>query len=465
MRWLPLIFALTGGCARGSVAGVAGASVDGGASIVDLSPPTSYWWPDGAAPGTAPGGALAIPARAHVKHVVIIVQENRTPDNLFNGLPGADTVTSGVRADGTAVALKPASLVQLSDLGHGHGDFVNAYAGGKMNGFDRVDPTMLSYSYVPASEAVPYFQLAERFTFADRMFQSNTGPSFVAHQFLIAGHAPRATLSGQSGFVIENPGALPWGCDAIQNALTILLPTGGELSAAGIPCFDYVTLADAMDRKGVTWRYYAPQITRKDALWSAFQSIGHVRHGPDWSSHVVSPETQVLADVASGQLAQVTWVTPSSRNSDHPMMTGPHGPDWVASVVNAVGASPFWQDTVVFITWDDWGGFYDHVAPPQLDAIGLGFRVPLIVVSPWARHGYVSHAQHEFGSILHFTEEVFALPSLHSVDPDATDERADDLADCFDFTQAAQPFVPVMQRRSAVEFLAEPPSDEPPDDD
>src|SRR5262249_10817410 len=158
---------------------------------------------------------------------------------------------------------------------------------------------------------------------------------------------------------------------------------------------------------GVSWRYYSPGVGANGYIWSAYQAIDHIRNGPDWDAHVISPETRVLADLgaATPQLAQVTWVVPSGPNSDHlkstqylPGTQTPAGPAWVTSIVNAVGASPFWSETAIFITWDDWGGFYDHVKPPQADYMGLGFRVPLIVVSPWARKGYVSKVQHEFGS-------------------------------------------------------------------
>jgi phospholipase C len=147
------------------------------------------------------------------------------------------------------------------------------------------------------------------------------------------------------------------------------------------------------------------------------------------AANVISPSSQVLTDIANGQLADVVWVTPAQAASDHPKVNNGSGPSWVASVVNAIGNSQYWNNTAIFITWDDWGGFYDHVTPTIYNSFELSFRVPLIVVSPYAKPGYVSHAQHEFGSILKFTEETFGLPSLNT-----TDARADDLSDCFSFT-------------------------------
>jgi phospholipase C len=185
---------------------------------------------------------------------------------------------------------------------------------------------------------------------------------------------------------------------------------------------------------------------------------------------VVSPETRVLADARRGDLPAISWVVPSAVNSDHPFphhatvsdvgVAAQYGPDWVASVVNAVGQGPLWNSTAIFIVWDDWGGWYDHVAPPALDRMGLAFRVPLIVVSPFARRGYVSHVRHEFGSLLKFTELAFGLPSLNT-----TDRRADALRDCFDFAQAARPFAPIPTLRRAAFFTRAGAPEEAPDGD
>jgi phospholipase C len=161
------------------------------------------------------------------------------------------------------------------------------------------------------------------------------------------------------------------------------------------------------------------------------------------------PSEQIITDVANGTLADVTWVGPNWKTSDHPGNNSALGPQWVASVVDAIGGSKFWDSTAIFITWDDWGGMYDPVAPPQLDRMGLGFRVPLIVVSPYAKKGYVSHFRDEFASILRFTQQAYGLPSLGQ-----TDLRADNLADCFDFTQKPLPFKMIGRRLSPSQLAA-----------
>jgi phospholipase C len=397
-----------------------------------------------------------------IKHVIIIVQENRSFDNLFNGFPGADTVSSGRTPTGT-VALSVLPLEFGTDAGHGHHDFVSAYDGGKLDGFDAEgaykivngvytsvpEPLNFAYSYVPQSETQPYWNLATQFTIADRMFTSNSGPSFPAHQYLIA---------GQSDDVAEVPSGGPWGCDAPPGTLAKqLLPNGTENNGI-YPCFDYDTLGDEMDRAGISWRYYAPGMGTNGFIFSAYQAVRHIRFGADWNADVISPETSIFTDISNNTLPQVSWVIPSFVNSDHVLSSSNTGPQWVASIVNAVGASPYWNDTAILITWDDWGGWYDHVVPPRLDLMGLGFRVPLLVVSPYARHGYVSHVDHELGSVLHFTEATFGLTPLS-----APDGRADELADCFDFTQALTPLKPVFTRMHPDDFLRQPRTLDPPD--
>jgi phospholipase C len=188
--------------------------------------------------------------------------------------------------------------------------------------------------------------------------------------------------------------------------------------------------------------------------------------GKDWIDHVVINPPQVLTDISSGQLPAVSWVIPDGKASDHALSNDGSGPSWVASVVNAIGTSQYWANTAIIITWDDWGGWYDHVAPPQLsgNSYEYGFRVPLIVVSPYAKPGYISHVTHDFGSVLKFIESVFGLPTI---DPAVgyADSRADDLSDCFDFNQSPLSFKAVPTKRNADYFLNDtrPPTD--PDDD
>jgi phospholipase C len=408
------------------------------------------------APGRAPNPTPP-PARTPIKHIVIVIQENRTVDNLFNGFPGADTVKFGKTSKGTQVPLSPVSLASsLPDPCHTHLCWVTTYDGGQMDGFDKTNPPdappFYNYSFVPKSETVPLWDMAAKFSFAKRFFQSNSGPSFPAHQYLVA---------GQSNFADENPNdfdAPRWGCDAPPGTTVAVLDQNGKEHTGPFPCFTYTTLADAMDGRGVTWRYYAPQMDTSGYGWSAFDANQQIRFGPDWARNVISPETTFLTDVANGQLAQVTWIVPKGTNSDHPHSMSANGPQWVASIVNAIGTSQFWNETAIFITWDDSGGWYDHVPPPQLDVMGLGYRVPLIVVAPYARLHYVSPKLHEFGSLMKFAEEDFGIPPIGT-----SDARADDLADIFDFHQSPTPFTPIQTKIPPSFLINQPPSNEPPD--
>jgi phospholipase C len=411
----------------------------------------------GVAPTTAPVGVAPVSTApvtgptgfapsGPIQHIVVIMQENRSFDHLFNGFPGADTVQAGMSGN-TVVPLTPIPLADAGSVTNTHGNWWTQWDHGKMDGFGSQGNS--PYSYIQRSDVEPYWTLAQEYAIGDRMFQSNTGPSFVAHQYMIA---------GQSGRASGNPNGNVWGCDAPAGEQVALVgPNGTELPGV-YPCFDYQTMADLLDAKKVTWKYYAPGALDSFYIISAFQAIKHIRFGQDWQNNIVSPETQVLTDIASGQLAQVTWVVPTFNNSDHPGSPA-QGPDWVASIVNAIGASPMWNSTAIFVSWDDWGGWYDHVPPPQLDDMGLGFRVPVLVISPYAKHGYVSHVQHEAGSILKYTETVFSLPSLGT-----RDSVSDDFSDCFDYTQKPTPFVKVKTAHSVAFFLRQKPSG-PPDDD
>jgi len=164
-------------------------------------------------------------------------------------------------------------------------------------------------------------------------------------------------------------------------------------------------------------------------------------------------------DASKGKLPSVAWVIPDGINSDHAGFgRSDKGPSWVAGVVNAIGQGSDWNSTAIIILWDDWGGWYDHVAPPQLDYAGLGFRVPMIVVSPYAKSGYVSSTQYEFGSVVKFVEEAFGLGSLGT-----DDQRANSIDDMFNFSAKPRAFNPINAKYSRSFFERQPPSNVPVD--
>jgi phospholipase C len=422
------------------------------------------------------GGAGPIapppPPAQKIQHIVILFQENRTPDNLFHGLPNADIANSGVNSLGQTIPLTPIPLANDYDLSHAHPAFLAMYDGGKMDGANKIPvgcragaigcpPPNPQFQYVNPADVQPYFQLAQTYTFADRMFQTNQGPSFPAHQFIISGtSAPSPTsnlLASENVILPLNPGTnTAAGCAGPTGETVAMIDPAGSEATRQFPCFEHPTLTDLLDASGITWRYYAPSA---GSIWTGPNAIQHMRFGPAWQK-VIIPQTSVLTDIATGRLARVTWVIPDGRASDHALSNDGSGPSWVAAIVNAIGNSPYWANTAILITWDDWGGWYDHVAPTIHNSYEYGFRVPLIIVSPYAKRAYVSHVTHDFGSLLKFIESNFKLPSLGFADA-----PADDLSDCFDLTQTPPPFEAIAAKLDASHFLADtrPPVD--PDDD
>jgi phospholipase C len=414
---------------------------------------------------------LASPQYSPVEHVVIVIQENRTVDYLFNGLAGADTVRQGKMSNGREIALQPVSLAALYGISHRHSAFKVEYDHGRLDGFDKVftrctgrhqcpPKDARAYGYAPRAEVKPYFAMAQQYGFGDRMFQSNQGPSFPAHQYLLSGTseiAPNSPL-----LAAENPltagGRLTGGCDSPPGSLVVLINPKGRENKATYPCFEHLALPDLLEKKSLSWRYYGNH--HHAGLWNAPDAIKSIRDSSSFKTDDVTPPRKVLTDIAQGRLANVSWVTPTGLESDHTGTNDGSGPSWVASVVNAVGGSRYWKDTVVFVVWDDWGGWYDHVRPPMYSSYELGFRVPLIVISRYAKKGYVSHRVHEFGSILKFIEANFDLGSLG-----ATDARSDDLSDFFDYSQPPRRFVRIKAPLRAEYFMNQPESTVEPDPD
>ena len=419
-----------------------------------------------AARAAAPGAQFAA---AQIQHVVIVVQENRSFDDLFATFPGADGATSGKMHSGEIVPLKEVGLAAL-DINHTYPTYLQDYDNGQMDGFDLSKygtgqkAGKYPYQYVNPSKIAPYWTLAKDYVLADHMFQTQGSGSFTAHQDLIAG----ATVVDATDSVVDDPSsAWSWGCDAKKGTVTSLITTNLQyrFDEGPFPCFTYSsgTLRDKLDAKHVSWKYYTPphRGSSAGALWNAYDAIFAVRYGPEWRSNISIPETNILSDVSAGKLPAVAWVIPDQVDSDHPNGLDKQydGPSWVATVVNAIGQSPYWKSTTIVILWDDWGGFYDHVPPAFIDdAGGLGFRVPMLVVSPYVTAGQVAHTQYEFGSVLKYVEQTFGLASLGT-----TDVRARSIGNILHLTQKPLPFAPIPSEKRRSYFLHRPASYEPVD--
>ncbi len=436
-----------------------------GGTSIGASPPAGM-------PATSPAqraatsGIFRAKASGKIQHVVIIVQENRSFDNLFQGFPGADTKPYGYTSTGQKVQLGPVGLEASWDVDHSSGGFYAACDGRgsipgtncKMDGFDkewegchRSCPPHPQYSYVPHAETKPYFEMGKQYVVADRMFASNfDASSFISHQYIIAGQANSA---------VDYP-RTSWGCDGGPpdkiGTVTVNPPRqyGPQIQA----CFDNQTLGDELDAAGRSWGFYTATLFGDGNVWSAYQAIKHIRYGPDWKSDIITPQTKFLNDV-NGNLRSVSWITPTCENSDHASCGSNTGPAWVTSLVNAVGKSKYWNSIAIFIMWDDYGGWYDHVAPPYADYDGLGMRLPLIVISPYAKQQYVSHVQYEHGSILRFIEDQFGLPRLTASDSRAISPEAD----CFDFSKPPRHFTPIQSSLDQRFFLHQLPDQHVPD--
>jgi phospholipase C len=412
--------------------------------------------PDGHVISPAATGPSALRGAHHrrspagpIQHIVIIIQENRSLDNLFNGfcVGGGSICANTVTVDPvTGTPLVQMSLAAPFGPSHSHKQFVQEYDNGKMDGFNNIsggcktksgcDKTV--FAYVPSSETTIYQQLATvDGELSDATFQTNSGPSFPAHLYAIA---------GQAGGEGDDTG--PWAiaggsgsCAQPKNDVQILMtsPYPGKQGNKQPSCKNFTTIFDLLANAGYSWRYYS---NAAQSFFSAPPAIQHLSGSPNF----IYPSTQFLKDVAGGTLANVTYVMPwSEKVSDHPeeVKDPSAGPDWVASLVNAIGETPFWSNTAIVIWWDDWGGWYDHVPPPappfSQDPYEYSFRVPLIVASPYARVGSMDHEPRTFVSALRLIEETFGLSSLGTTDQ----YEPDGLDTMFNFKQSPIPYTPL----------------------
>jgi phospholipase C len=404
------------------------------------------------------------PPSNSIQHIVVMVQENRSFDNLFAGFPGADTTLQGKCKPAPwckgshivnlrSVKLATGGLNTGVDIDHNHTTAFevecdpNASKVCQMDGFDLINfgqsgggpPAKLyPYAYVDRTETKPYWNLAHQYTLADEMFFSETASSFISHQMLLTGSVKLNDRESET----DQPTLPPWGCDSYPGTTTSVIFKDGTVSLNGpFPCFNWASIADLLDAKSVPWRYYVDRCCIQTpfdfsgGVWNGYRAIRKIFHGPDWKGNMSSPNTNIFSDLKSGKLAAMSWVIPTLYDSDHPASGCDGGPQWVTKVVNAIGTSQYWKNTAIVLLWDDWGGWYDNAPPAQINYTELGFRVPMIVISPFAKPNSVSHTHYEFGSILKLIEQTFNIGSLGT-----TDASAPSMEDVFDFTQTPNKF-------------------------
>jgi phospholipase C len=382
----------------------------------------------GQAPRNHPADLTAI------SHWIFLIKENHPFDHYFGTFPGAYGTTTGTISTGQVIPLAHAPDMLPEDLGHTWISVQDGMDYGRMDRFNVgcVDND-ICMSQLYQQDIPNYWTYASTFALADQAFSSLHGVSFPNHLYIVA---------AQSGGAIDNPPQTvnAWGCDSPPDITVPWVNTQGYVSDV-YPCFDFMTLADSMQDANYTWSYYAPSEGERGYQWSALDAINHIRNSDLWTEHVF-PTAKFITDAENGNLPSLSWVTPPGYQSEHPKGTGVcEGENWTVSMINAVMSGPDWGSTAIVLTWDDYGGFYDHVPPPQVDFFGLGPRVPWIIISPYAIPGYISHTTYEFSSFLKTVEERFGLAPL--TDRDA---NANDILDSFDFTQQPLPPLILSQR-------------------
>jgi phospholipase C len=408
-----------------------------------------------------------------IRHVIVLVQENRTFDNLFASsvlarggpYPGANTSQTGV-VDGKPVRLESVPFEYPADPSHSHAALLGEWNGGKMDGFANVEvrpvfgfpkpPAGFAYAYLPASETTIYHLLAARYALADENFAPRLVPTFASHY----------TIATAQSRIAGNPNSRIWGCDARPGTTVPIFGAGETTITPGVfPCFDQTTIADLLEAAHVSWKYYTgPYDNMTNPTVNIYDAFRKIRYGPQWQQNVVTPSATILSDIERCRLPQVSFVMPNFLDSDHAGNLSAGGPGWIGSIYlallqsrRAAAGCNYYDDSAMIVTWDDSGGWYDHVAPPPgPDGTSWGFRIPIIVISPWARSGYdpnnskalpyISHTRRESTAITRFIETNWNLGDMGQ--RDVTD---DDLSDMFDYTRAAP--VPPFSELSVEEMI------------
>lgn len=417
----------------------------------------------GASGGTAPAAAASCPTPGTIQHVIFLIKENHTFDNYFGQFSGANGLTTAVDSAGNVVPLARASDTNFGcDIDHSMTGADEAWDCGLMDKFDLInfgppkgsnacDKTQpapyKNHSLTQYTQAdIPnYWALAQHFTLGDNMFSALRGPSYPNHMYTVA--AQSGGFSTGVG-AITNPGNIfsttgGWGCD-VQNQMVPTLPAGKFVCPApttygahsscwtGVP-----TIVEEIEAaKNIDWRYYGPGPGQSGYVWTILNAFPQVRNDPARWAKVV-PYTQFLTDLTKNGLQPISWIVFPGGLSEHPPSSVCAGENYTVALVNALESSPYWCNTAMFITWDDFGGFYDHVPPPNqpnADVYGPGFRVPLIVISPYARPGFIDSHQFDFTSLLRFAEVTFGLaPLTHR------DRFSGTMESVFNFNQVTPP--------------------------
>lgn len=341
---------------------------------------------------------IRIQSYSPINHIIIIFQENRTFDHYFGTYPGANGLPANISlpiTKGSNITVKPFHLNKLCtpDMHHDTPAASVAYDGGKMDGFVYGENSSVTMGYYVNSDIPYYWNYAQNYVLMDNFYSSQMGASLTNHLYIISGQC------GKIGCVLRT--------------------------------FNFSVIMDELDAKGISWKYYTGNSTgcHVASLWNPLPNFQSFITNQSRMQNLV-PNSQFLTDLANNNLPSVSWVMPTPAISEHAPYKVTTGENYVAHLVNAVMNSTYWNSCAIFITWDDYGGWYDHVAPPQIDKFGLGFRVPCLVISPYARQGFIDHTQSEFCSILKFIEVRYDLSPLTQ-----RDATTSNMLEAFNFWQ------------------------------
>jgi phospholipase C len=367
-----------------------------------------------------------------IKRVIYLMLENRSFNNLFGKFPGVRGTTVGVE-NGTEKPLIRCPEWLPGDLPHDLAAHRLSVNGGAMDGFGTGSyGSTYAYTIFDEDQIPNYWDWAREYSLSENFFASAAGPSYPNHYYFVA---------GSSGGVADNPENIrigredgksfkSWGCDAVGDDVFVLVKDDKGNLTKHDTCFTFRTVPQQLEEIGVSWAYYSASPYQSGYFWNALNAIDGVFHTDLWRDETIRPVDRIVDDIREGELPAVTWVTPRFELSGHPPESTCYSQNWLGGIVNAVMQSDAWEHTALFVSWDMWGGLYDHTPPPVVDDIGYGYRVPAMVVSPYARRGYVDDGEADHCAPLKFIEDNWGLPYLTS-----RIERTHNFEHVFDFSR------------------------------
>ena len=376
-----------------------------------------------------PTSDAGTPIPTPIRYVMVLVKENHTFDNYFTGFPGAASTTTAKLSTGKTITRSVAPTGDLAkDMCHANSCGQTAYAKGAMNGFDLTGSGQQPFVYYTEKQIPNYWQYARNFVLADHMFSTTLGPSTPGHAVM---WNAQSLVLDNAKCMVDGGACGGFGCTAGKDVKVTSYNPDDCTTKTVAPCFDVPTVVDHLPA-AFTWTDYGGAL----ALMTK-----SVVADPKYAAHF-RKEAALLADLQGGKIANLTiahlW---GGEESEHPVAYPCAGENQTVEIINAAMKLPQWKEMAIVITWDDWGGFYDHVAPPVHKCANgkifqNGFRLPAIIVSPYAKKGYVLSNATEQASIPRMVEELWGMPFMTTRDKHAHDGTAGSFMGAFDFTQA-----------------------------